>query len=122
LKLKKLDSEELLNRLKQFAYRVVNLTKVLPDNPEARIIKGQILRSSFSAAANYRAACKGYSRKSFRSKLGIAFEEIDESVFWLEVVSDLELVKKELLSLLLDEGVQLCKILAKSLMTTKPAA
>ena len=114
-----MDSEELLDRLKQFAYRVVKLTKFLPASPEANIIKGQILRAAFSAAANYRSACKAYSKKMFSSKLGIAFEELDESVFWLETISDLQLIKKEKLSLLMEEGVELCKNFAKSLITTK---
>ena len=116
-----MNSEELLGRLKQFAYRIVKLTKNLPDSPESRIIRGQILRSAFSAAANYRSACKGYSKKSFNAKLGIAFEELDETVFWLEVIYDLQLVKRELLSLLLEEGRQLCRILAKSLITLQKA-
>ena len=111
-------SKELLERLKQFAYRVVKLTRSLPNSPEANIIKGQVLRSSFSAAANYRSACKAYSKKLFSSKLGIFLEKMDESVFWLEVISDLELIKKEKLSLLIVEGEELCKILAKSIITS----
>jgi len=55
----------------------------------------------------------------FSSKLGISFEELDESVFWLETISDLQLIKKDKLSLLMKEGEELCKILAKSLITTK---
>lgn len=116
-----MDSGELLERLKQFAYRIVSLTKKFPDLPESRIIRGQILRSAFSAASNYRSACKAYSRKSFRAKLGISFEELDETVFWVEIIADLQLIKRELLSLLLEEGQQLCKILAKSLITSQGA-
>ena len=114
-------SDELLTRLKQFAYRIVTLSKSLPDNTEAKIIKSQILRSAFSAAANYRSACKGYSKKAFGSKLGISFEELDETVFWLEVITDLNLIKKERVQSLLEEGGELCKILAKSLITVKSA-
>ena len=112
-------SKELSERLKQFAYSIVKLTKSLPNNPEANIIERQILRSAFSAAANYRSACKAYSKKMFSSKLGISFEEMDESVFWLEVISDLGLVEKGKLILLINEGEELCKILAKSIITSK---
>ncbi|MFI5133428.1 MAG: four helix bundle protein [Chitinophagales bacterium] len=112
-------SEELLNRLKQFAYRVVKVTKILPANTESDIIRRQVLRASFSAAANYRSACKAYSKKAFSSKLGISFEEIDEAVFWLEVIADLDLIKKTKLTLLIKEGEELCKILAKSIITSK---
>lgn len=114
-----MNAEELLGKLKQFAYRVVRLTRAFPDLPEARIIKNQLLRSSFSAAANYRSACKAYSKKSFAAKLGISFEEIDESVFWLEVINDLELVKRELLNALQEEGDQLCRILTKSVISSR---
>ncbi|HMR91982.1 MAG TPA: four helix bundle protein [Chitinophagaceae bacterium] len=114
-----MDSGELLNRLKQFAYRVVKLTKHLPDFPESQIIRGQILRSSFSAAANYRSACSAYSKKSFSAKLGISLEELDESVFWLEVIADLGFFKQEVLAGLTDEGGQLCRIIAQSIITSK---
>ena len=114
-----MDRHELLSRIKQFAYRIVKLTKFLPNTPEATIIKGQLLRSAFSAAANYRSACKAYTKKSFSAKLGIAFEELDESLFWLETIADLQLIKKEKLALLMPEGEELCKILAKSIITSK---
>ena len=112
-------SDDLLKRLKQFAFRIVKLTKFLPETPEAKIIKNQILRAAFSAAANYRSACKAYTKKSFSSKLGISFEELDESVFWLEMISDLNLISKETLELLIKEGNKLCKILAKSVKTSR---
>jgi four helix bundle protein len=75
---------ELQDRLKKFAYRVVKVTEAMPDSILSKIIKGQILRSAFSGAANYRSACTGYTKKMFTSKLGTALEEVDESVFWLE--------------------------------------
>lgn len=114
-----MDSHELLGRLKQFAYRIVKLTKFLPNTAEANIIKSQLLRSAFSAAANYRSACKAYTKKSFSAKLGISFEELDESLFWLEAISDLQLIKKEKLALLMPEGEELRKILAKSIITSR---
>jgi four helix bundle protein len=114
-----MNSEELLGRLRQFSYRVVKLTEGLPETSEARVIKGQILRSAFSAAVYYRSACKADSNKLFREKLGISFEELEETVYWLEVIGDLSLVGQELLSLLLEEGEELCKILAKSLITSR---
>lgn len=71
-----------------------------------------MLRSAFSAAANYRAACKAQSGKAFKSKLSIAFEEIDEALFWLEAINDLQLVKPEKIALLLKEADELTRILA----------
>ena len=105
-------SAELQQRLKAFAYRLVSLCEALPPKKISKIIEDQLLRSGFSAAANYRAACKGQSRKAFKAKLSIAFEEIDESLFWLEAINDLKLMKAEKIHLLLKEADELTRILA----------
>ena len=83
----------------------------------SRIIEDQLLRSAFSAAANYRSACKAQSAKAFKSKLSIAFEEIDEALFWLESISDLNLLKKQKLALVPKEADELTRILASSRIT-----
>ena len=105
-------SQELQTRLKDFAYRIVPLCESLPAKKVSKIIEDQLLRSAFSAAANYRAACKGQSPKAFKAKLSIAFEEIDEALFWLETIFDLALVKQEKIALLLKEADELTRILA----------
>jgi four helix bundle protein len=105
-------ADELQKRLRSFAYRIVTLCEALPSKKVSTVIEGQLLRSSFSAAANYRAACKAQSPKAFKSKLSIAFEEADESLFWLESIRDLNLVPEEKLTLLLKESDELVRILA----------
>jgi four helix bundle protein len=105
-------SEELQKRLKSFAYRIVSLCEVLPSKKVSKVIENQLLRSAFSAAANYRSACKAQSEKAFKSKLSISFEEIDESLFWLEAINDLELIKADKIALLLKEADELTRILA----------
>jgi four helix bundle protein len=105
-------STELQQRLKVFAYRLVPLCEAFPPKKISKIIESQLLRSGFSAAANYRAACKGQSRKAFKAKLSIAFEEIDESLFWLEAISDLKLIQPEKIALLIKEADELTRILA----------
>ncbi len=69
-----MNSRELQNRLKAFALRLVPLCDALPEKKISKIIQDQLLRSGFSAAANYRAACNGQSKKSFNAKLSIALE------------------------------------------------
>ena len=91
----------------------------LPKSKIAGIIESQLSRSCFSAAANYRAACKGISRKSFISKLSISFEEADETQFWLEVINELNLIAPEKLSLLLKESIELASILASARKTSQ---
>jgi four helix bundle protein len=72
---------ELQKRLKDFALRLVPLCEAFPKSKLSSIIEHQLLRSGFSAAANYRSSCNAQIKKSFISKLSIALEEIDESVF-----------------------------------------
>ncbi|MEQ1675396.1 MAG: four helix bundle protein [Chitinophagaceae bacterium] len=109
----------LQKRLKDFAYRIVPLCESLPAKKVSKVVEGQLLRSAFSAAANYRAACKGQSKRAFSSKLSIAFEEIDESLFWLEVILDMKLLKENKLALIIKEADELTRILAASRKTTQ---
>ena len=77
------------------------------------------MRSAFSAAANYSAACKAQSTKAFAAKLSIAFEEIDESLFWLEAIEDLKLIKANKLTLILKEADEQIRILASYRITSQ---
>ncbi len=64
----------------------------------------QVSRAAASAAANYRSACVARSHAEFRAKLGIALEECDESLYWLEFLRDSELSNGDGLAKLLKEG------------------
>lgn len=114
-----MDATILQNRLKQFAYRTVNLSRSLTKELVSEIIIKQLLRSAFSVAANYRAACRAQSKKAFISKLSIALEEMDESYFWIEVIFDLELTKKEKMKDILKEADELTRILSVSRKTAQ---
>jgi four helix bundle protein len=114
-----MNASELQKRLKEFAYRVVPLCESLPPKKISKVIEGQLLRSAFSAAANYRAACKGQSTKAFTAKLSIALEEIDESLFWIEVINELGLIGQSKITLLLKEADELTRILASSRKTSQ---
>ncbi|HEX5482437.1 MAG TPA: four helix bundle protein, partial [Terriglobia bacterium] len=96
--------EELRQRTKQFALRIIKLFRSLPRSEEAPILGRQILRSGTSVAANYRAACRARSRADFISKVGIVVEEADETAFWLELLSDAGIVRKDRLESLLAEA------------------
>jgi four helix bundle protein len=114
-----MNAAELQIRLKGFAYRIVPLCETLPSKKLCKVIEDQLLRSAFSAAANYRAACKAQSPKAFTAKLSIAFGEIDESLFWLEVIDDLKLISKGKMILILKEADELARILASSRKTSQ---
>jgi len=74
-------------RTKNFAVDVIKFCKSIEQNPASRVISYQIIKSSTSVAANYRAACRARSNKEFYSKLCIVVEEADESVYWLELTN-----------------------------------
>lgn len=78
-------SEAFKLRTKQLSLRVIKLFQALPKTDEARILGKQLLRSSTSVAANNRAACWARSKAEFFSKISIAVEEADETLFWLEL-------------------------------------
>ncbi|WP_263789390.1 four helix bundle protein [Salinibacter sp.] len=80
---------DLRPRTKRFALNVIHLCKSLPNAPECRVIRKQLLRSATSVGANYRAACHARSHKDFIAKLALVEEEGDESQFWLELLDEL---------------------------------
>ena len=109
--------KELKDRAKSFAHRCVRLSVELPDTILGRHIGGQLIRSSTSVAANYRATCLAQSQASFISKISIVIEECDESEFWLEFIIDSELMSKERVSALLKESNELSRIFISSRKT-----
>src|SRR2546428_1451095 len=92
---------------KKFAVRIIKVSRALPGCPDPRVIGYHLLRSGTSVAANYRAACRGRSRPEFLTKIGIVVEEADETVFWLEMLTEAGLVRGELLGDIISEANQL---------------
>ena len=109
-----MNSKDLQDRFKKFALRLVPLCEALPRKKISRIIEDQLLRSGFSAAANYRAACNAQSKKAFNAKLSIALEEADGSSFLLEMITEISLIQPAKLGLILKESIELTKILGAS--------
>lgn len=110
--------QSIRNRTKAFAVKIIWKYGKWPKNDEIRIIGKQLIRSSTSVAANYRAVCRARSKAEFFAKLCIVVEEADESLFWLEVLEEADLVKAEELQELKNEITELLSILAKSRKNT----
>ncbi len=102
--------EALKLRTKQLSLRVVKLFQALPKTEEARITGKQLLRSATSVAANYRAACRARSQAEFFSKISIVVEEADETLFWLELLVEAEIMALDKLQYLLSEYEEVVKI------------
>jgi four helix bundle protein len=106
--------DDLKNRTKQFALRVLKLVAALPNNLSGRTIGGQLVRSGTSVGANYRAACRARSKAEFIAKIGIVEEEADESAFWMELIIESKLLGEPLVEPLLNEANEIAKIMASS--------
>ena len=106
-------------RLLEFAVRVGKAVDALPDSRLGRHIAGQLVRSGTSPAPNYAEACAAESKKDFIHKLAIALKELRESNVWIRMIVKSELIPEQRLEQLRDECDQLCKIIAKSLVTAK---
>jgi four helix bundle protein len=106
----------LLNRIHQFAVAAFEFYDRLPPSSKGRTAGEQFYRASTSAESNYRAAKRGRSRAEFIAKLGVAVEEIDEAVGWLEHMRDARIAADPML---LDEAEQLRRILGRSLGTAR---
>ena len=111
--------EELRKRTKSFAIRIVRLYNSLPYRSAAQVLGKQLLRCGTSVAANYRAACRARSRAEWISKIGIVVEEADESVFWLEMLVDCDIVPEQRVADLLKEGHELSALFTASQKTAR---
>jgi len=115
-----MDSNELKRRTKAFALRCIKkMSYVLPDTPLGRHIRGQIIRSSTSVPANYRAACLAQSKAGFVAKLSIVTEEADETLFWLEIISEEKLLPKSKVGALIQEADELTAIFVSTRKTAR---
>jgi four helix bundle protein len=112
-------THDLITRTKQFAIRIIQMCGRLPRTPEARVLGTQIIRSGTSVAANYRAACRARSRAEFISKLGIVVEEADETVFWLELLTESGVTSESQIVDLPKEARELLAIFSASRRTAK---
>jgi len=114
-----MDPEELKLRTKAFALRVIKLYRSLPKDKDAQVLGHQMLRSGTSVGANYRAACRAGSQADFISKITIVEEEADETSYWLELLVESGIMKKELLNELMKESNELTAIFTSSGHTAK---
>lgn len=112
-------AEQLKNRTKQFAMAVLKFTPQLSNTEEGRVIARQLIRSASSVGANYRASCRSRSKKEFVAKLGIVVEEIDESLFWFEIVEETERCHEPTIMKLKTEAEELLRVLAASYKTAR---
>lgn len=101
---------DLKKRTRDFALRVIRLFTALPKTTEAQVLGKQILRSGTSVGAHYREGCRAKSDADFISKIEGALQELDETSYWLELLSESNIFSSEKLNPLQTEAEELIKI------------
>ena len=111
--------EEMKQRTKAFALRVIRLVQAAPRSREANVIGGQLLRAGTSVGANYRAACRARSHAEFVAKLGVVEEEADEALYWLELLVEAGFMKVSRVCNLMREADEILSIVVTSVITAR---
>ena len=119
MKNEQMTSEELEDRLIDFAVRIGKVADALPDTRLGQHIAGQLVRSGTSPAPNYSEGCAAESRRDFAHKLSISLKELRETKTWLRLIRKADLLPAKRLHAITDETDQLCAILSQSVHTAK---
>ena len=112
-------ANKLEERLIDFAVRIIKLASALPNTPAGRHIAGQILRSGTSPAPNYGEARGAESKADFVHKIRVVLKELNETRIWLLIIERSKLLAATLLTDIIQENSELCKIFSTSLKTIR---
>ena len=109
----------ILTKSKDFAVRIIKLTRYLQEDKHEYVLSKQILRSGTSIGANARESNNAQSRADFLSKLSIALKEADETQYWLELLEESDIISKSQFESLNDNLTEIIAMLTASIKTTK---
>ncbi len=110
---------DILERTKLFSLRVIRMYSALPETTESRVIGKQILRSGTSVGAHVREGKRSRSQAEMISKTEVALQELEETIYWMELLVESGIVKARRLSSLMREANELTAILVTSVKTLK---
>lgn len=110
---------DLRDRTKAFALRIVKLYTALPKTTEAQVLGRQMLRSGTSVGAHYREALRARSNAEYISKLEGGLQELEETAYWLELLTEAEIIAPQRVTNLLQETDELLAILVSCVKTAK---
>jgi len=114
-----MNQEEMKQRTKLFALGVIQLVESLPKERTAEVLGRQLLRSGTSVGSNYRSACRARSIADFIPKMGIVEEEVDESLYWMELLIETGLEVSINMEALMKEARELLAISVASIKTAR---
>ena len=110
---------DLRSRTKKWALRIIQFYSSLPKTTQAQVLGRQALRSGTSVGAHYREASRARSNPEFVSKIECGLQELDETVYWLELLVEAGILKQPTVQELLREAEELTAIFVASAKTAK---
>jgi len=113
------NEQEFKDRTKKLGLRIIRLVEALPKNLTTQVIGRQLLRSATSIGANYRAACRAKSTADIINKLKIVEEETDETLYWLEILVEAEIMPGSRLKVLMTETNEILAMTVASIKTLR---
>lgn len=112
-------SDDMKKRTKAIGVAVIKLMNGLPARVVSFRVMDQIISSATSIGANFRAACRAKSTADFINKLKIVEEETDETMFWIEVLNESEIISKDKTEKLYTELDEILSIVVSSINTSR---
>ncbi len=114
-----MDEQQFKDRTKSLALRIIKLVEELPRGTASNVIGRQLVRSATSVGANYRSACRGRSSADVLSRLAIVEEEADESIYWMELLVEANIVPESLVAELTRETNEIVAMTVASIKTLR---
>ena len=114
--------QDLRQRTKAYALRIIKVYAALPKNGVAEVLGKQVLRSGRSVGAHYHEACRAKSNADFINKIEGALQELDETLYWLDLIEEAELVRADRLTTLKDETHELISMFVTMVKSVKEKA
>ena len=112
-----MDEQAFKQRTKKLALRVIELIEALPKSRRADVIGRQLVRCATSVGANYRSACRGKSTVGVLVKLAIVEQEADETIYWLELLIEANIMSASDIENLLKETNEIVAMTMASIKT-----
>jgi four helix bundle protein len=112
-------AKQLEDRTKRFAISVIRLSALLPGTPEGKVVRNQFTKAGTSVGANYREANRARSKADFSNKIRICESESSESIYWLEIIEELNWLTPEKTKPVLAEAIEILAIFTSTGKTLK---
>ena len=112
--------EPLHHRVRAFSQSVIRFFDALPRRRVAYVLGDQFLRAGLSPGAHFREALRARSKAEYVAKLNSGLMELEESLYWLELLTDAGVVTAENVETMSSEVNQLIAIFSSQIQKWKP--